>query len=459
MDSISDSLTTYAESLTFQDLPPEVVHQAKRLWVDTLGCAIGGLSSEPARIARDLADGVSSDRPATILGSGRQTTPDLAAFANGVAIRYMDYNDTYTGSELGHPSDHLAAILAAGEVAHASGKGAIVATVLAYELFCRLCDAVIVRDRGFDYATLGTVSSVLATAKLLDLPSEQMTQALNLAVAPNIALFQTRVGDVSMWKGCAFANVSRNALFAVMLASRGLTGPSPIFEGRGGFFRAIVGGEFTLDPFGGNGNTFKVMESSMKRYPLGHLSQTVVEAAMQVRPQVPRLDEIASVEVQTLQAAIDIMAGDSQKWHPTNRETADHSMPYSTAVALMHGAVEERHFGDEYLGDPALLDLVQKVRVTASDEANRRWPEAMLSIVTVTTTSGDTYSAEVPYHRGHWKNPMSDREVEEKFHSLTDGHLTSNQSAALLDRLWSLEGVQDIGEVVRMVRVDDGKDA
>ena len=150
MDSISDYLTTYATSLTFQDLPPEAVHQAKRLWVDTLGCAIGGLSSEPARIARDLAAGVSSDRPATILGTGRQTTPDLAAFANGVAIRYMDYNDTYTGSELGHPSDHLAAILAAGEVAHADGEGAIVATVLAYELFCRLCDAVIVRDRGFD---------------------------------------------------------------------------------------------------------------------------------------------------------------------------------------------------------------------------------------------------------------------------------------------------------------------
>ena len=91
MDSISDYLTSYAASLTFQDLPPEVIHQAKRLWVDTLGCAIGGLSSEPARIARDLTAGVSSDRPATILGSGRQTMPDLAAFANGVAIRYMDY--------------------------------------------------------------------------------------------------------------------------------------------------------------------------------------------------------------------------------------------------------------------------------------------------------------------------------------------------------------------------------
>lgn len=456
MDSIAKYLTSYTTSLAFKDLPPEVVYQTKRLWIDTLGCAIGGFSSKPARVAREVATSVSGDLPVTILGTGTKTTPDLGAFANGVAIRFLDYNDTYTGNELGHPSDHLATILAAGEVAGSGGQEAIVATALAYEIFCRLCDAVIVRDRGFDYATLGTVSSVLAAGKLLNLSAEQLTQALNLSVAPNIALFQTRVGDVSMWKGCAFANVSRNALFASMLASKGLTGPSPIFEGRGGFFRAITGGDFTLDPFGSSSNTFKLMESSMKRYPLGHLSQTVVEAAIQVRPKIPSLEEIASVEIQTLQAAIDIMAGDEEKWHPKNRETADHSMPYSMAVALMHGTLEERHFDNDYLNDPTLLDLVQKVRVRASEEANRRWPDAMLSIVSVTTTTGDTYSAEVPYHRGHWKNRMSDQELEEKFHSLTKGLLTPSQNTALLEKLWDLENVQDIGDVVRMVQIDEG---
>ena len=80
----------------------------------------------------------------------------------------------------------------------------------------------------------------------------------------------------------------------------------------------------------------------------------------------------------------------------------------------------------------------------------------MLSIVSVTTTTGDTYSAEVPYHRGHWKNRMSDQELEEKFHSLTKGLLTPSQNTALLEKLWDLENVQDIGDVVRMVQIDEG---
>jgi 2-methylcitrate dehydratase len=146
------------------------------------------------------------------------------------------------------------------------------------------------------------------------------------------------------------------------------------------------------------------------------------------------------------------MAGDAEKWHPTNRETADHSMPYTAAVALMYGTIEPRHFGEEYWRNPQLLALVQKVKVRVSDEANRRAPEAMLSIVDVTTTSGQHYAAEVPYHRGHYKNPMSDQEIEAKFRTLAQDLPTPAQSDALLDRLWHLEQVEDIGQVIRLVR-------
>ena len=456
LEHISDYLAGYAEALTFADLPTEVIYQTKRLWIDTIACAIGGFSSEPAKIARDLAKGISSQKPATVLGTEIKTTPDLAAFANGISIRYMDYNDTYTGNELGHPSDHLATIIAAGEFMKSTGKEAIVATVLAYEIFCRFCDATIIRNRGFDYATLGTISSVITAGKLLNLTREEFVQALNLSIAANIALFQTRVGDVSMWKGCAFANVSRNAMFASILASMKLTGPSPIFEGRGGFFKAISGNEFQLYPFGGKDIPFKIMESSMKRFPLGHLSQTVVEAAIQVRPNIAKIEDIVSVEIQTLQTAIDIMAGDSEKWHPPNRETADHSMPYVTSIALIHGSVEEHHFEDDHLNNPDLLNLIGKVTVVPSEKANLRWPEAMLSTVIVKTKLGQSYSAEVPYHRGHWKNPMDNSELEEKFHSLTSKHMSGSKRNTLLKQLWDLEEVSDVGQLVQMLNLDEG---
>ena len=454
MDKIVDYLSSYAIALNFDDLPDSVVRQTKRVIVDTVGCAIGGFPSQPSRIARDLAGTVSSSRPATILGSGQRTAPDLAAFANGVMIRYLDYNDGYTGKEPGHPSDTIAAILSPAEVAHADGKSVLTATVLAYEVFCRLCDAASIRSRGFDHVTLGIIGSGLGAAKAMGLNREQMAQTINLCVAPNLALFQTRIGDVSRWKGCAFANASRNAVFAALLAERWLTGPSPVFEGAGGYFNTVCGGPFQLDPFGGNGNPFKVMETITKRFPFGLYSQTVVEAALEVRDMLRDVEDIEAINVRTLKTAVDIMAGDEEKWHPANRETADHSMPYTVAVALMYGSVEQMHFDQEYLSNPQLLDLVQKVNVSVSEEANRRAPEAMLSTVEVVTSSGERVtSSEIPYHRGHWKNPMTEQELEEKFRSLARDLLTPTQTDALLERLWNLEQVDDIGQVIEMVRV------
>jgi 2-methylcitrate dehydratase len=453
MDTIASYLSHYTSALTFSDLPPEVVHQTKRLMVDTLGCAIGGYPSEPSKIARALADGVSSRQPATVLGSGQQTSLDLATFANGVMIRYLDFNDGYTGKESGHPSDAIGAVLSPAEVVHGDGKSVITATVLAYEVFCRLCDAVSVRRRGFDHVTIGVMASAAAAAKAMGLAPEHTEHAFNLSVAANNALYQTRIGDVSLWKGCAFANASRNAVFAVQLAAKGLTGPSPIFEGPGGFFTAISGEPFALEPFGGRGRPFKILDCTVKRFPLGLYSQTVVEAALQARQQLTKVEEIEEVHIQTLQTAVNIMAGDAEKWHPTNRETADHSMPYTAAVALMYGAVEPRHFSPEYWQDPRLMELVQKVKVSVSEEANRRAPEAMLSTVEVVTSRGEHLTAEVPYHRGHYKNPMSDREIESKFRALAEDWLTSRQIDALLDRLWNLEQVADISEVIRLMRI------
>ena len=455
MDRIVDYLSSYATTLKFEDLPAEVVLQAKRMILDTVGCAIGGFSSQPAKIARDLAGTVSSSRPATIMGSGQSTSPDMAAFANGVAIRYLDFNDGYTGREPGHPSDTIAAILSPAEVAHADGKTVITATVLAYETFCRLCDAASIRSRGFDHVTLGIVAAGLGASKAMGFSREQTAQTLNLCIVPNLAMFQTRIGEVSMWKGCAFANASRNAIFAALLAQRGLSGPSPIFEGDGGYFRTVSGGPFELEPFGGNGNPFKIMEATVKRFPFGLYSQTVVEAALEVRDRLDGVENIKEINVHTLNTAVNIMAGDEEKWRPANRETADHSMPYLTAVALKYGTVETQHFGEEYLRNSQLLELVQKVKVSISEEANRRAPDAMLASVEVVTTSGDRFaSPEIPYHRGHWKNPMTGPELEGKFRSLSKDQLAPTQTEALLEQLWTLEQLDDIGQLIGMVKLE-----
>ena len=265
-------------------------------------------------------------------------------------IRYLDYNDGYTSQESGHPSDSIAAVLAATEMAGLGGRRAITATVAAYEAFCRLGDAATLRYRGYDHVTNGCIASILGATRSLGLSEEQTHQALNLGIAPNIALGQTRGGVLSHWKGCAYANASRNAVFATMLAQRGLTGPAPIFEGEHGFFRAVTQEPYTLETFGGGDIPYKITECSIKRFPLGQYSQTVVQAALEAREKMPAVvvDEIAEVNIRTLQKAIDIMAGDEEKWDPKSRETADHSMPYTTAVALTYGQVHQSHFAEQY---------------------------------------------------------------------------------------------------------------
>jgi len=140
----------------------------------------------------------------------------------------------------------------------------------------------------------------------------------------------------------------------------------------------------------------------------------------------------------------------SPEFDNENRETADHSMPYTVAVALIHGRVAAHHFDDEYLHDPKILALAQRVKVEVSDEAERRMPEAMRCILKLVTTSGATHAAVVDYHKGHYKNPMSDAEIEAKFRGLAQNALKPEQTDRLLEALWEIEDVADAGEIVRL---------
>jgi 2-methylcitrate dehydratase len=454
VNTIAEQFSEYASTLRYEDLPADVVHRTKCFFVDSFGCALGGYDSETVNIARALARDVTSKQPASIFCSGEKTSLDLAVFANGAMVRYLDFNDGYIGKEAGHPSDNIAAIVSAGEVAKADGKTLIVATVIAYEVFGRMCDTLNIKPMGFDHVTIGAMACVIATARVLGLTQAQMTEALNLTVAANVALYQTRIGNVSMWKGCAYANAARNAIFATQLAKQGMTGPSPIFEGRAGYFKAVSQRPFELAPFGGKGQPFKIMDCLIKRYPLGQYSQSVVDAAIQARGRIGNVKDIASVHVKTLHTAVSMMAGDPEKWHPANRESADHSMPYTAGIALMYGSIKTEHFDDPYLHDPALLDLVSRIECSVSEEANSREPEAMLCDLEVTLKDGRKEAVRVEYHRGHSKNFMSDAEIEEKFHALADPVLPRARADALAAQLWKLDELKDVGILFDLMRLE-----
>src|SRR5437868_12831882 len=251
---LANRLADYACQLRFEDLPASVVHETKRRFIDSLATAVGAMDAAAYAIAKCCALHVQGQPGASLLGGGKSST-EWATFVNGLLIRYLDYNDTYLSLEPAHPSDNLAAVLSVGEAVNATGPELIVAAVLSYEIQCRLCDAASLRKHGFDHVTYGAISSALAACKLMKLDVVKTTHAVGLAGVCNTALRQTRSGELSMWKGCAFANAACNAVFAALLAAEGLTGPAPIFEGDLGFMKLLTG-PFQVGQLGGGDRPF-----------------------------------------------------------------------------------------------------------------------------------------------------------------------------------------------------------
>ena len=447
---LAQRLAEYAVSLSYDQLDAKTVHEVKRRLLDSLACCLGAYEADAAACARRVATRVRGEPGATFLGGAAPTSPELAAFVNGVLIRYLDYNDTYLSKEPAHPSDNFSVALAAAEVAGRSGCDLIAAAVLGYEIQCRLCDAQSIRARGWDHVTYGAFSTAALSAKLLGLDVERATHALNLAGTPNVALRQTRAGELSMWKGCAFANAARNGLFAALLAAEGMTGPSPIFEGEMGFERQ-VSGPLDLPAWGGrDGAEFMIHQTSIKYWPAEYHSQSAIQAALEIRPQPANLADVAAIDIHTFDAAVDIIGKDPEKWRPQTRETADHSLPYCTAVALVDGEVGLRQFAPERFTDPELIALVAKVKVHRDAALSRRYPAGIPNRVVVRQHDGVEFTSEVEFPRGHARNPMTDAEVEEKFRRLAAGRVNEETQDRIISLIWNLDSLDRIGDLLTL---------
>lgn len=450
MDRTADTLSHYAADLAVEDVTPAALHAVKRSLIDSIGCALGAYAAEPVKIARRLAARTTSSTPATLFGTRSKTSPEMAAFVNGTMVRYLDFSDDYIKFDGPHPSDNIAAILAVAESLHLDGRTFACGVVLAYEAVDRLVDVARFRARGWDYVTETSVGTALGAGKLLGLDREGMSHALALAIAPNIAVRQTRASELSMWKGCAGPNGSRNGLFAALLAAEGMTGPAEIIEGQYGLWKQVTG-PFEFEPFGGHGRPFKIEETFFKSQPVMYGSMLPVETALRLRAEVD-IDDIDTIRIDADEFAI--ATGDSPAKHdPRTRETADHSTPYLVVAALLHGAITEETFTPERFRDPRALDLLRRLTMHENAEFSAAWPKKFQCRMVITGRSGRTWTAFCENPKGHPGNPMSDREIERKFLGLTRETLTPKQAQSVLDLLWQLEEIRDVGAICEAIVV------
>ncbi len=453
---LSRRIAEWAAGVSFDKLPPEVVEEAKKRVLDTFGVAIGALDEEPVKIARWIAESGAGGRlAATLWGFTHRAPADHATFANGCATRYFDFNDTYLSKEALHPSDTIPAIFAAAEIAGADGKKIIEGIVVAYEVAARLADAYSIRGRGWDHVVYIAIASAVGAAKVLGLDVDGIEHAINHAVTSNWALRQTRAGELSMWKGCAAANAARNGLFAAILAWRGMTGPAPVFEGEFGAFRvALCGDKFDLPVMGGeNGAPYKILETSIKYWPVEYHAMSAVEAALKIREKLGEIkpEDIDKVEVKTFDVAYKIIVKDPEKWDPRTRETADHSLPYIVAAALLDGKVWLDTFKPERYLAQDVREVMKKMTVVVDEEHNKIYPEGIKNTIKVVLKDGRTVEESSTYPPGHFKNPLDRRGVEEKFRRLTSGRIPEERATRLIEKVWNLEKAECPESILRLL--------
>jgi len=450
--TLAEKLADYVDSTNYNVVPENVIHETNKRIIDSLGCGIGAFNEEPVKISRKVAEAARDSQGSTLFGTRKKTTPDLAAFVNGIMVRYFDYNDTYLSKEPAHPSDNIGPCFSIAESEHATGKDLLLSIILAYEIQCRLCDAADIRHRGWDHVCYGLPSTALAAGKLMKLDTKKMTQAANLALNSHITMRQVRAGELSMWKGCSFANAARNGVFSALLAREGMTGPSPIFEGEMGFFKQVSGPfEMNTDDFGGRSGSFKIAETYLKFFPAEIHSQTSIWAALEARKEIENPEGILSVEIASHEAGYTILGKDPEKWNPLTKETADHSLPYIVGMALLEGKIDNSTYSEKKFRDPKILDFLKKITVVEDRTLSAMYPEAVANRVTVKVSTGKVVSKQINYHKGHPKNPMSDSEVEEKFQKLTKRILDKSRARRILDAVWNLEKAKDVSKVVSIL--------
>lgn len=449
-DSIQSRLSGYVHNIEFDRLDAVTVHAAKVRLIDTLGALIGGFFGEPCLVARDLAARRPQAGGATVIGTRLMTNPDLAAFVNGVTARYVEMNDVYhwPGSSGGHPSDVIAAVLAVAESEHVSGKALLTATVLAYEIYLRMSDAV--RTPGFDCTNFCCMGGALAAGKLLGLDRAGLAQCLSMAVVPNNALNQARTGHLSMWKAVAAGQAARAGVFAAELAKGGMKGPNTPFEGRDGWCNHVARKAVSLPAFGGEGVSYKINDTLIK--PRASCATTIssILAAEDAARDIGSVEQISSVTVEVYERAKRGMGTGEHHWHPDSRETADHSIPYVVAASLIDKRLTPASFGDARLWSNELRSLLPKVEVVTNNaftERYERLPVEHCTRVCVMLNDGRMLIGEAGGDKGDLSQSKSDAEIEQKFRALTEGVLGAKRVDAALKALWSIDTAADVAGI------------
>jgi 2-methylcitrate dehydratase len=367
-----------------------------------------------------------------------------ATLINSLMIRALDFNDIYWKQDPSHPSDLIPAALAVGEKVGSSMKEIIVAVVLAYEFEQRLCEFAVpgVRERKWHHATLTQFVSPIVAGRLLGLTVDQMVNAIGINGSHNHTIGCPTAGRLTMMKNTVDPMAVQSGVFAALMAQKGYKGTEEVFEGKEGLMDVFGPGwdkDRLLDELG---EKFKILECSMKAFPTEALTHTHITATMKVmKNNKLNYDQVESVTVTTIARACDILF-DPHKYRPESRETADHSLPYCIAAAIVDGKITTHSFSEDKLKDPRIWQVIDRIRGEASAEFEKMFPVKQPSKVVIKTTDGREFSEYLEYPKGDPREPMTLEDLKAKFNALSSSLLTGKRQKEIEELVFSCEQMQ-----------------
>ncbi len=455
MSHITLAMAEFAANLEYGQLPPEVVAAARRFFMDSLGCALGGAQQHDVHLARKVLTETAGEGPCRVLVTGERWDPVSASLLNALMIRVMDYNDIYWKQDPSHPSDLIPAAMAAAERAGGSGRDLILGIVLAYEFEQRLCEVSFpgIREIGWHHATLTAVAAPIAAGRLLGLDAEQIQHAIGISASRHCTTGSVTAGKLTMMKNTVDPMATQSGVLAALLAERGYTGPEHVLDGKEGFshvFDTEWKWEILTD---GLGEDWRILQCGMKFFPTEALTHAPISAVLDlVTANDLKPDEIEQVTIHSLARAADILA-DPSKYDPRTKETADHSLPYVIAAAIADRQVTPLQFTPEKIMDPTIRAQLHKVKVVADPEIEAVFPELQRVRVEITTTDGRSFTTQLDYPKGDPRNPLTDEEIAGKMNALAEGIATPADVERMRDAVSRMETFDDVRELMALLTV------
>ncbi|MBZ5687042.1 MAG: MmgE/PrpD family protein [Acidobacteriia bacterium] len=449
-------MSRWAANLQFKDLSADAIYQAKRFLLDSLGCALGGFQQHDVKIALEVLDEIAAIGHATVIGTGRRIDPVSASLANALMIRCMDYNDIYWKQDPSHPSDIFPAAIACCERSSSNGKELIVGLVLGHEFEMRLCEAAFpgIRERGWHHATLTAFVSPIVAGRALHLSWEQIQHAIGISASRHCTLGAVTAGKLTMMKNTVDPMATQSGVFAALLARKGYTGPEHVIDGKEGLTH-VFKPDWKLDLLtDGLGESWRITQCGMKAFPTEALTHTPISAVLDlVKSNDLRPDDVEKIQIRSLARAADILS-DPSKYDPRTKETADHSLPYVIAAALVDRQVTPVQFTMEKIMDGKIREQLNKVEVVADPEIEKVFPALQRVIVQIQTRDGRSLQKQLDFPKGDPRNPLTDQEIEEKFSALADGVLSAPAQKKLKDAVWGLERVGSVSDLMALMESD-----